>query len=276
MEPSAPLDYHDRNVCMDRLKNVRSSTSKLAFALLLSLALHSVLFIPGDPIEPYLSQHSIIHARLDKQDRELEQQAQAGQIAQQHNEQISEASDPSEIALDQPVEQEATKTKEAIQEQAIISSQSPSDNKTIADPIEDISENTTPDAVIEELVEKNNVIAAQPKTQQSSQISSDSRAQIEALDGSEDPTYSAYRRVATQYLTQRLEAKAELKGTVRLKIKLEYGSFATSVNIIQSSGNFDLDDWAKKAALAANPYPKIPKEIGSTFEFSPTLQLGQP
>jgi len=261
---------------MDRLKNVRSSTSKLAFALLLSLALHSVLFIPGDPIEPYLSQHSIIHARLDKQDRELEQQAQAGQIAQQHNEQISEASDPSEIALDQPVEQEATKTKEAIQEQAIISSQSPSDNKTIADPIEDISENTTPDAVIEELVEKNNVIAAQPKTQQSSQISSDSRAQIEALDGSEDPTYSAYRRVATQYLTQRLEAKAELKGTVRLKIKLEYGSFATSVNIIQSSGNFDLDDWAKKAALAANPYPKIPKEIGSTFEFSPTLQLGQP
>ncbi len=275
MEPSAPLDYHDRNVCMDRLKNVRSPTSKLAFALLLSLALHSVLFIPGDPIEPYLSQHSIIHARLDKQDRELIQQAQAGQIAQQHNEQISEASDPSEIAMDQPVEQEATKTREASQEQAIISSQSPSDIKTIAEPIENVSESTTPETVIEELVEKNDVIAAQPKTQQSSQISSDSRAQVEALEGNEDPTYSAYRRVATQYLEQRLELSSEKEVSIRLRIKLEYGSFATSVNIIQSSGDFDVDNKIKKAALSANPYPKIPKELGSTFEFSPTFVVGR-
>lgn len=257
---------------------MQSPTLKLIFAFVLSLALHSLLFIPGEPSVQYLSQHSIIHARLDKQDRELIQQAQAGQIAQQHNEQISEASNPSEVALDQPVEQEAAKTKETKetnQLQPVISSATKAEKKTSAEPVEEPVEESTPDTEIEELIEKPDVIAAQPKIQQNSQISSDSRAQVEALEGSEDPTYSAYRRVATQYLTQRLEANANLKGTVRLKIKLEYGSFATSVNIVQSSGNFDLDDWAKKAALAANPYPKIPKEIGSTFEFSPTLQLGQ-
>jgi outer membrane biosynthesis protein TonB len=75
-------------------------------------------------------------------------------------------------------------------------------------------------------------------------------------------------------LAQRLEANSALKGRVRLKIKLEYGSIATHVNIIESSGDLNVDNWAKKSALAANPYPKIPKEIGSTFEFSPTLQLG--
>ncbi len=254
---------------------MQSPTLKLIFALVLSLALHSLLFIPGEPSVQYLSQHSIIHARLDKQDRELIQQAQAGQIAQQHNEQISEASSPSEVALDQPVEQEAAKTKDTNQELPVISSATKAEKKVSAEPVEEPVEESTPDTEIEELIEKPDVIAAQPKIQQNSQISSDSRAQVEALEGSEDPTYSAYRRVATQYLTQRLEANANLKGTVRLKIKLEYGSFATSVNIVQSSGNFDLDDWAKKAALAANPYPKIPKEIGSTFEFSPTLQLGQ-
>ena len=254
---------------------MQSPTLKLIFALVLSLALHSLLFIPGEPSVQYLSQHSIIHARLDKQDRELIQQAQAGQIAQQHNEQISEASTPSEVALDQPVEQEAAKTKETNQLQPVISSAAKTEKKASTESVEKPIEETTLDTEIEELIEKPDVIAAQPKIQQNSQVSSDSRAQVEALEGSEDPTYSAYRRVATQYLTQRLEANANLKGTVRLKIKLEYGSFATSVNIVQSSGNFDLDDWAKKAALAANPYPKIPKEIGSTFEFSPTLQLGQ-
>jgi outer membrane biosynthesis protein TonB len=50
---------------------------------------------------------------------------------------------------------------------------------------------------------------------------------------------------------------------------------ANRVNIIESSGDVEIDNWATKAALAANPYPKIPKEISSTFEFSPTLQLGE-
>jgi ATP phosphoribosyltransferase len=98
---------------------------------------------------------------------------------------------------------------------------------------------------------------------------------VEALKGHEDPIYTSYRQVLKQYLGQRLEAKTKYKGTVCLKIKLEYSSFAIRVNIIKSSGDVEIDNWATKAALVANPYPRIPKEISSTFEFSPTLQLGE-
>lgn len=255
---------------------MRSPTSKLALALFLSIAVHCVLFLLGEPPEPYLSQHSIIHARLDKQDRELIQQEQTGQITEQHNQQISEASAPSRAAEDQPLKQDPAnaKTSENKQDQEVIKSQAKSDRKTTAEPENLTPEINTPDTEVKELIEKTAVVATKPKTQQESQVDNDSRAQVEALKGSEDPTYTSYRRVLKQYLGQRLEAKAEYKGTVRLKIKIEYGSIATSIKVIQSSGNLEIDRWAKRAALAANPYPKIPKEIGSTFEFSPTLQLG--
>lgn len=255
---------------------MQSPTSKLIFALLLSLALHGLLLlIKGEPIEQFLSQNSIIHARLDKQDRELIQQEQTGQLAKQHNEQISQVSSPSQATADQPLEQKASKTDQAVQDENVISTQSRAEEK-IAPVTEQPPISKTQNTEIEELVEKTEVTTTTPTSQQESQISSDSRAQVEASEGSDDPTYRSYRRIATQYLRQRLEARPGLIGRVRLKIKLEYGSFATSVNIIESSGDLEVDSWAKKAALAANPYPKIPKEIGSKFEFSPTFQLGQP
>jgi TonB family protein len=237
---------------------VHSSTLKIALALLLSIAMHSVLFLLGEPPEPYLSEPAIIHARLDTRDRERMQQQQTGQITEQHNQQISEASIPSRAAEDQPIRQDPVQAKEKSQDQEVISSLANSDIKTPP----------------KKRVEKAAVVATQAKTQYASQVNNDSRAQVEAFTVSEDPTYTAYRRVLKQYLGQRLEAKAAYKGTVRLKIKIEYGSIATRINVIQSSGNLEIDRWAKRAALAANPYPQIPKEIGSTFEFSPTLQLG--
>jgi TonB family protein len=276
IEPSTLVYYHGYNAYnnkKDRSKNVRLPTSKLALALFLSIAVHSLLFLSGEAPEPYLSQHSIIHARLDKQDQELIQQEQIGQITKQHNEQISQASNPSRAAKDQPIKQDASKASASKPDQ-VINSQSQNERKTIIESEEEAPESITEDVKIEELVEQTAVVATQPKTQQDSQINSDSRAQVEALKGTEDPTYTSYHKVLTQYLGQRLEAKAAYKGTVRLKIKLEYGSVATSIKVIESSGNIELDSWAKKAALAANPYPKIPKEIGSTFEFSPTLQFG--
>lgn len=253
---------------------MRSSTSKLVLALLLSLALHSLLFLPGKPAETVLREHSIIHARLDKQDRELIQQEQTGQISQQHNEQISEESTLTEEAIEQPKEQEATKASEHSQEEPVVNTKATAEEKTTKEANE-VPEQKTQETEIEELVEVQDAIESKAQVKQASQVNSDSRAQVEALDGYEDPTYRSYHKVLQQYLSQRLEASADLKGTVRLKIKISYGSIATSVNIIQSSGNLELDSWAKRAALAANPYPKIPKEIGTTFEFSPTLQFGQ-
>jgi TonB family protein len=227
-----------------------------------------------EPPQKYLSEHSIIHARLDKQDQELLQQEQVGQISEQHTKKISQASDPSSATDDQPLKQEATKSVNKSQDEKLVSSQAKNKRKTLLESEEITSEVTTPEVEIEELVEKTEVVATQPKAQQESQTNNDSRAQVEALEGSEDPTYRSYHKVLTQYLNQRLAAKAEYQGLVRLKIKLQYGSIATSVKIVQSSGNPEIDHWAKTAALAANPYPKIPKELGSTFEFSPTLQLG--
>jgi len=253
---------------------VHSPTSKIALALLLSIAMHSLLLLlPSEPVDTYLSQHSIIHARLDTHIKELIQQEQTGQISQQHNEKISDASDPSQSTQDQPLKQEATKAQEKSQDLPVISSKSRSDQKTLNTQPEVIPSNATQETEIEELVEKSEVAVTQPTAQQSSQVSSDSRAQIEALDGNEDPTYTSYRNVLTQYLNQRLTIKAEYKGSVRLRIKLEYGSIATHVEIIQSSGNLEIDSWTKKAALSANPYPKIPKEIGTQFEWTPTFQF---
>jgi TonB family protein len=280
MEPNPLLYYDGSNDYYknkkDRLKNVRSPTSKLLLTLLLSIAAHSLLLLLWfEPPQKYLSEHSIIHARLDKQDQELLQQEQVGQISEQHTKKISQASNPSSATDDQPLKQEATKSVNESQDENLISSQAKNKRKTLLESKEITPEVTTPEVEIEELVEKTEVVATQPKAQQESQTNNDSRAQVEALEGSEDPTYRSYHKVLTQYLNQRLAAKADYQGTVRLKIKLQYGSVATSVKIIQSSGNPEIDHWAKTAALAANPYPKIPKELGSTFEFSPTLQLGQ-
>lgn len=255
---------------------MRSSTSKLLLTLSISIAAHSLLLLLWtEPTEQYLSQHSIIHARLDKQDRELIQQEQIGQISDQHTQKISQASTPSNAKDNQPLEQKATQQVKKNKDEKLISSLASSKQKTLFESDEIEPEITTPEVEVEELVEKTEVVIAQPKEQQKSQTNNDSRAQVEALEGSADPTYRSYHRVLTQYLNQRLAAKAEYQGTVRLKIKLQYGSVATSVQIIQSSGRPEIDRWAKTAALAASPYPKIPKEIGSTFEFSPTLQLGR-
>ncbi len=264
---------------------MRSPRNKLTLAVAVSIAVHGLLFIKGEPAKPYLSERSIIHARLDKQNRELVQQQQAGQISQQQDDKISEASQPTEQIVEpvneptqpqltepvtaQPVLEETqpeTKTENPPEPkpETVVSTESTADKKTT-------NAKAKKEPALEELTEDQ----IKPQQQQKNQISSDSRAQVEALEGSEDPTYTSYRKVLSQYLAQRLEAQPSLKGRVRLKIKLEYGSFATRVNIIESSGNANLDDWARKAALAANPYPKIPAEIGSTFEFSPTLQLGE-
>lgn len=257
-----------------------SPKQKLAIALSLSLAAHGLLFIKGEPAIPQLSERSIIHARLDKQDRELAQKEQVGQISQQNNEKLSQASNPAEESPEQPAAEKIVKEKPPVEaappKNEMIKSSAESERK-IEKPTEEIEEQETTEHVeteVEELVEETTT-SATPQLQQDNNISSDSRAQTEALEGSEDPTYTSYRRVLREYLAQRLEAQPSLTGKVRLKIKLEYGSFATNVVVIKSSGKPQLDDWARKAALAANPYPKIPQEIGSTFEFSPTLQLGK-
>jgi len=100
------------------------------------------------------------------------------------------------------------------------------------------------------------------------------QAQTEAIQESRSPTYNNYHKQLTNYLTQYLAAPKGYEGTLRLKIQLAYGGVPIGVYIIESSGNREIDEWAKRQAIAAGPYPAIPKELGSTFEFAPTLVFG--
>lgn len=97
------------------------------------------------------------------------------------------------------------------------------------------------------------------------------QAQVEAIEESRSPTYNNYHKQLTNYLTQYLAAPEGYEGTLRLKIQLAYGGVPIGVYIVESSGNREIDEWAKRQAIAAGPYPTIPKELGSTFEFAPTL-----
>ncbi|MFQ3171540.1 MAG: hypothetical protein ACI9DG_001575 [Oleispira sp.] len=125
---------------------MHSSTSKLFLALLLSIVVHSLLFLQGNPSEPLLSKHPIIHARLDKQDRELIQQEQLGQMNQQHNKQITQASNPSRTTQDLPLQPEVmqtqAKTQQQNREQPVISRKVIRDQKALNTPTKDGSTQT--------------------------------------------------------------------------------------------------------------------------------------
>ena len=248
---------------------------RLIAALLLSAAVHALLFVPAQPAPESISLRSIIHARLDKQNRELVQQAQSGQLERaeaKSTTQQSQLSDAAEKVVKEQTEsaakqQEATSEKKLTTDTA--SNNKVKQTKELSDQ-EKIEQITTESS--EQPAETEPQAANPQSNTQKQQLS---QAQVEAISGNEDPTYTSYLKVLSQYLGQRLQAKAGMKGNIRLKIKIQYGSIATSVKVIDSSGDQVIDDWAIKAALAANPYPSIPKELGSTFEFSPTLKLGE-
>ena len=248
---------------------------RLIAALLLSAAVHALLFVPAQPEPESISLRSIIHARLDKQNRELIQQAQSGQLEQAEAKNTTEQSQLSDAAEKVVKEQaeSAAKQQEATSEKKL-TTDTASNNKVKQ--TKEISDQEQAEQITAESSEQPAETEPQAANPQSNtQKQQLSQAQVEAISGNEDPTYTSYLKVLSQYLGQRLQAKAGMKGNIRLKIKIQYGSIATSVKVIDSSGDQLIDDWAIKAALAANPYPSIPKELGSTFEFSPTLKLGE-
>ena len=248
---------------------------RIIAALVISVALHALLFLPTDKRDDSISVRSILHARLDTTNTELIQQAQTGQIQDAVEEVLVSDSSPNE-QTEQSQQQTVSSAQEAKPPSAeeVVHSDQKTDKK-VRNPTELQDINPSPE-VEEPVEEKDEVEAvAQPKQEAADAHKQQiSQAQVEAFSGSDDPTYTSHLKILTQYLAQRLSAKDDLSGTVRLKIKIQYGSIATSVKVAVSSGNPALDDWAVKAALNANPYPKTPKQLGDTFEFSPTLKLG--
>lgn len=250
------------------------SNHRLIAALLLSAALHALIFVSYDSEPDSISMRSVIHARLDKQNRELVQQQQLGQLEQAEAETITEQSQLSEAAEALPQELEQQSHQQPLQTEQQLTSNHESEQKIRQS--KEASEQTQAEQVTQELADPIQATEPQAANPQShSQQQQLSQARVEAHSGSDDPTYTSYLRILSQYLGQRLKAKSGMQGVIRLKIKIQYGSIATSVKVIDSSGDPAVDDWAVKAALSANPYPEIPKELGNIFEFSPTFKLGQ-
>ena len=87
-----------------------------------------------------------------------------------------------------------------------------------------------------------------------------------------DPLEYSYQQQLLAHLRQRLRAPAGLQGSVRLEIKFSYRQLATHIQVINSSGNPGLDDWAIKAVMAANPFPPVPAELPADYIFRPTIK----
>ncbi len=92
---------------------------------------------------------------------------------------------------------------------------------------------------------------------------------------SSDPTERSYQQQILAHLRNHLAAPQTYSGSVRLSMTIRYGQIATDVQILRSSGNPLVDDWAVKAAIAANPYPPVPAELSQPFTFRPTIAIGQ-
>lgn len=90
-----------------------------------------------------------------------------------------------------------------------------------------------------------------------------------------DPLEYSYQQQLLAHLRQRLRAPAGLKGSVRLEIQFSYRQLATHIQVIHSSGNPKLDDWAMKAVMAANPFPPVPAELPADYIFRPTIKTEQ-
>lgn len=87
-----------------------------------------------------------------------------------------------------------------------------------------------------------------------------------------DPLEYSYQQQLLAHLRQRLRAPAGLRGSVRLEIQFSYRQLATNIQVIHSSGNPALDDWAMKAVMAANPFPPVPAELPADYIFRPTIK----
>ena len=89
---------------------------------------------------------------------------------------------------------------------------------------------------------------------------------------SSDPPERRYQQRLLAHLREKLTAPAELNGSVRLSLTLSYRQIATEVQVIRSSGDPRLDDWAVKAVIAANPYPRVPDDLPAAYTFRPTIR----
>lgn len=90
-----------------------------------------------------------------------------------------------------------------------------------------------------------------------------------------DPLERSFQQQILAHLRNKIRAPESWHGSVRLEIQYSYRQIITQVRIIRSSQNDAFDDWAIKAILSANPYPKVPADLPENYVFRPTLQVAE-
>lgn len=91
-----------------------------------------------------------------------------------------------------------------------------------------------------------------------------------------DPREQAYFEQLMAHLRQKLPPHPiGMSGQVRLQIKIEYDAVITGVDVITSSEDTRIDEWAKRAALTISPVPAVPSHLPQPYYFRPTLQLNK-
>lgn len=213
---------------------------RLLLMLAVSVLLHALLFLPKQSnIPSTVAQHKVIHAQL---------QAQQPKYSQLQKEVQQET----QVQPNQPAAQTQTQPPAQLKPQPITKQAVKQTTKPATKPVKPVIKPSAP---------------AQVKTTEQPGLA------IKQDELAIDPIERSYEQKLLAHLRSKLSAPEQLNGQVRLAIKFSYRQIATEVQVITSSGNASVDDWAVKSVLAANPFPSMPKELTDNYVFRPTLKI---
>ncbi|MCA6063643.1 TonB family protein [Thalassolituus marinus] len=223
----------------------------LATAIGLSAAVHLILFLPDQ--SPPATTERVLNAELTLSTLKARPLTAAP-------EQPASTAQPA-AASTEPAN--AAEKKAPHKKPPALSSQQPAPEKTVREENEIDSPAAPQPAPMQN----------QAVQQQAMNLEKGLSDQVDEL--SSDPTERSYQQQILAHLRNHLAAPQEYSGSVRLSMTIRYGQIATDVQVLRSSGNPLVDDWAVKAAIGANPYPPVPTELSQPFTFRPTIAIGR-
>jgi hypothetical protein len=265
-----PIPIHD-----EYFNYVTHTHFKIFLTLIASISLHTVILFMTWPFKSTVTNTpKFIHAYFNQYDQTEKHDEQTGQLNKHKNKINQQATAKKQPAIkSSPIKPLPKKIKSAPTtkpKSVLLHTQTKHIKKTIK------PEKQKKTRIKEQ---KNVSLSSNQAIKSTAQSSTPQRAIIKTAykkthDENADPTYTDYTKLLINYLSQYIEAPSKYKGTLRLKILIAYKRLPIAVEIIQSSGDIQLDNWAKIKAISAGPYPDVPESIGTTFEFSPTLIFG--
>lgn len=266
----------------------RRTGRRVLLAVVISVALHLLLFFVQTPEQTAPERPRVFHAELQTEIAQRDDiDDQRGEISDAPPASVKPSADPAPSApqstdktANQTPADVITATSSPVKSQVTVE-QPAAEQPDIQQPV--VQQKASESGQTVTIPEKKPVPQKRPETEitaESSQSGTSTPAPPSSLqtqgDNEEfsDPLERAYYELLVAHLNARLPAHPKgISGRVRLEIKIQYGSVITGVNIIDSSGNTVTDSWARKAALSVSPVPPVPEKFDQPYYFRPTLVL---